>query len=136
MNNRLIRATLAFALASTLIVGCGSKDKPASGDTKKSDSGSTTKGTDTSAGGAATTSSDGGFSISLPEGYSTPTETTMPLATKAGNLNMKVRTSTKGDEAIFMTAYVDYPDSAFAAGTDVMLDGAQQGAMTNLSGTV
>lgn len=81
-------------------------------------------------------SDKGRFTVTIPAGYSYPEETTMPLNTAVGNLDMQVFTATKGNNAVFMVAYVDYPDEAFAKGTGTMLDGARDGAMRNLSGKV
>ncbi len=60
----------------------------------------------------------------------------MPLETAVGKLDMKVFTATKGQGSVFMTAYIDYPENAFEAGTEKMLDGAREGALKNLNGKV
>ncbi|MBS1911721.1 MAG: hypothetical protein JST22_07030 [Bacteroidetes bacterium] len=88
------------------------------------------------AGGTPFQSKDGRFSFTFPDGFSEPSPSTMPLETAVGNLKMKVFTSTKGSGSVFLAAYIDYPKKAFTEGTEVMLDGAENGAMENLGGTV
>ncbi len=81
-------------------------------------------------------SEEGRFSVRIPEGFSNPTESTMPIEMTFGNIDMKAFTATKGQGSVFMTAYIDYPDSTFAAGTEKMLDGAREGALKNLHGKI
>lgn len=140
MTNRLFRASMILGLAVAVAAcGLGSKtDKPATSDVK-SDS---TAAPSSSAASSATTeptelSSEGGrFSVTFPSGFSKAQESTMPLETAVGKLDMKVYTATKGQGSVFMAAYIDYPENAFAAGTEKMLDGAREGALKNLNGQV
>lgn len=79
-------------------------------------------------------SEEGRFSVRIPVGFSSPEESTVPLETAVGKLDMKVFTAVKGAGAVIMAAYIDYPEEAFAAGTEKMLDGARDGALKNLNG--
>ncbi len=81
-------------------------------------------------------SKEGRFSVRIPEGFSSPEESTMPLETAVGKLDMEVFTATQGESSVFMAAYIDYPESAFEAGIPAMLDGAREGALKNLHGKV
>jgi hypothetical protein len=139
MTNRFFRATLILGLAVAL-ASCGGKgDKPATTGDSKDTAASADKAHESTAGeagGMELASDQGEFSVKIPEGFSNPEESTMPLETAAGKLNMKVFTSSKGEGAVFMTAYIDYPDSAFRNGEETMLDGAREGALKNLNGQV
>lgn len=136
MTKRFSRAIILFGLAIVVAACGGGKDnKPADAE-KKDTSGSASSSSTEAAKGMELASADGRFKVMIPEGFANPQESTMPLTTAVGTLNMKVFTAAKGDAAVFMTAYVDYPEEAFANGTDVMLDGAREGAMKNLNGTV
>ncbi|MBS1911712.1 MAG: hypothetical protein JST22_06985 [Bacteroidetes bacterium] len=138
MIQRIVHAVLLFGLAA-VIVSCGDKTKGKAPDASTDKKTGASAATDVaSSGGTEFTSKEGKFTVKYPDGFtmSSNSESTMPLETAVGKLDMKVNTAMKGAGEVMMTAYIDYPDKAFDAGIPVMLDGAQDGAMKNLGGTV
>lgn len=81
-------------------------------------------------------SKPGRFSMRLPEGFSEAEESTIPVETIVGNIDMEAYLSMRGEGSMFMAAYADYPDSAFNAGTEPILDGAREGALESLNGKI
>ena len=94
----------------------------------------TTPGTTpyTSSAGWETISGDG-FSVSMP-GKASKNEESIPSA--AGPLQIHMYTLSQGFES-FITGYTEYPDMVFeSAEPETLLDGAQQGAISNVKGEV
>jgi hypothetical protein len=102
-----------------------------SGTTSSSSSTSTTTTTTSSSSWEGVTGD--GFTISMP-GTPAKNEDTIPSA--AGPLLLRMYTLTKGFEG-FITGYTEYPDIVFSsAEPETLLDGAQQGAISNVKGEV
>lgn len=79
------------------------------------------------------TVSGDGFSVSMP-GKAEKDESTIPSA--AGPLPLRMYTFTEGYEG-FITGYTEYPDYIFTATPpEDLLNGAQQGAISNVQGEV
>jgi hypothetical protein len=87
----------------------------------------------TTSSGSWETISDSGFSISMP-GKPAKSDSTVPSA--AGPLPLRMYTLSKGYEGYF-TGYSEYPDIVFTASEpEEILNGAQQGAISNIKGEV
>lgn len=87
------------------------------------------------AGGPEINSEEGKFAITLPEGFNSPTKAESPVETALGTLTMTTYMAQKGNTALTMVAYADYPEEAFSANFDSkkVLDGAQKGALKNMN---
>ena len=76
-------------------------------------------------------SAEGRFSAQFPMA---PQTETMPTPTAIGNIDQKMFTVTKGD-AYYAVAIADYPEELVKKGdTAGMLDGARDGAVSNVNG--
>ncbi len=82
--------------------------------------------------GVVVNSQEGRFSATMPEGYTSPAESTEPVATSVGTIDMKFYVSTKGNSNAAMIAYSDYPESARYRDPSALLQGACDGAMQNM----
>lgn len=79
------------------------------------------------------TVSESGFSIQMP---GTPSKNEQSIPSAAGPLPIHMYTLSHGYEG-YITGYTEYPDYVFsAAEPEDLLDGAQQGAITNVQGQV
>jgi len=79
------------------------------------------------------TVSGDGFTISMP---GTPAKNDDTIPSAAGPLPLRMYTLSKGFEG-FITGYTEYPDVVFtSAEPEALLDGAQQGAISNVNGEV
>jgi len=79
------------------------------------------------------TVSDDGFTISMP---GKPDKNENSVESAAGPLPLRMYTLNKGFEG-FITGYTEYPDIVFtSAEPEQLLDGAQQGAISNVNGEV
>jgi hypothetical protein len=95
----------------------------------------TTPGTSTSSTSSSSweTISGDGFSISMP---GTPAKNDDTIPSAAGPLPLRMYTLSKGFEG-FISGYTEYPDIVFtSAEPETLLDGAQQGAISNVKGEV
>ena len=97
-------------------------------------SGTSTSGTtSTSSSSSWETISGDGFSISMP---GTPAKNDDTIPSAAGPLPLRMYTLSKGFEG-FISGYTEYPDIVFtSAQPEALLDGAQQGAISNVKGEV
>jgi hypothetical protein len=76
---------------------------------------------------------DDGFSLSMP---GKPDKNDSTIASAAGPLPLRMYTLSKGFEG-FITGYTEYPDIVFTSTQpEDLLDGAQQGAISNVKGEV
>jgi hypothetical protein len=67
----------------------------------------------------------------------TPQQTTQRMDTKVGKLDAKVTMLAIKDDVFYAVAFVDYPKDAVAtAKPDDLLNGARDGAVTNVNGTL
>lgn len=79
------------------------------------------------------TISGDGFSLSMPE---TPSKDDSTIPSAAGPLPLRMYTLTKGFEG-YIAGYTEYPDIVFTSTEpEQLLDGAQQGAISNIKGEV
>lgn len=79
------------------------------------------------------TISDDGFTLSMP-GEPSKDDSTIPSA--AGPLPLRMYTLSKGFEG-YITGYTEYPDIVFTSTEpEQLLDGAQEGAISNIKGEV
>jgi hypothetical protein len=131
----LSRIAMLIAL-SFLLVACdgGSDEADTTMDTDTgTDTESTTTTTDASDGGYS--SSEGMFSVTFPSNMDDPQEQTQQVPTEIGKIDMTMVMTTNAN-SVAMVAYAQYPDQAFDPGkTKDVLDGAQNGALTNMNGT-
>ncbi len=78
-------------------------------------------------------SKEGRFVVELP---STPERSTVPVPTAVGNLDLESYMAQQGED-VFMVMTVDYPaDIVAGADPQGMLDGARDGAVANVAGTL
>jgi hypothetical protein len=74
-----------------------------------------------------------GFSISMPD---TPSKNDSTIPSAAGPLQLRMYTLSQGYEG-FILGYTEYPDIVFTSSEpEELLDGAQQGAISNVKGEV
>jgi hypothetical protein len=93
----------------------------------------TTTTTTTTSSSSWETISEDGFSLSMP-GKPSKNDDTVPSA--AGPLALRMYTLSKGYEG-YITGYTEYPDMVFnASEPEDLMDGAQQGAISNVEGEV
>jgi len=116
-----------------MIAACGDKSQ----DTKPGDtSAATGTGSTQPPEGVDLGSSQGRFNVKFPPGFTNPQEGTKEVETPAGKLMMTIYTSAQDTTSAYMVAYLDYPEEAFNAGIEAMLDGAREGALKNMSATL
>jgi hypothetical protein len=74
-----------------------------------------------------------GFTLSMP---GTPSKNDSTIPSAAGPLQLRMYTLSKGFEG-FITGYTEYPDIVFSSSKpEDLLDGAQNGAISNVKGEV
>ena len=79
------------------------------------------------------TISDEGFTLTMP---GTPSKNDDTIPSAAGPLPLRMYTLSKGFEG-YITGYTEYPDIVFTSTEpEKLLDGAQQGAISNVKGEV
>jgi hypothetical protein len=79
------------------------------------------------------TINDDGFSLSMP---GKPSKDDSTVESAAGPLPLRMYTLTKGFEG-YITGYTEYPDIVFTSSKpEALLDGAQEGAISNVKGEV
>lgn len=78
-----------------------------------------------------------GYKLTLPVGFPAPTSETTEVPTAIGNISTEMLTSCTALGTCIMANGATYPDVAFTAQTiDTMLNGARDGAVTNVGGTL
>jgi hypothetical protein len=77
---------------------------------------------------------DGRFSIFIPATFSDPEFSSQTIPSDAGDLLMKMYTTSSKDDQVFVISYNDYPDSVIVASNfSKMLDAVRDGALTNMN---
>lgn len=79
---------------------------------------------------------DGRFSIQMPQGFTDPVESDMPIKSAVGELNMKLYTSMLDEHTVLLISYTDYPEPAAKSEPKILLHGARDGAMRSLQATI
>ncbi len=78
-------------------------------------------------------SPEGGFRMEFP---AEPVRGQQSLASELGPLETVLFTVEEDADTVYLVAYTDYPEEVLDVDPGTVLDGAVQGAATNLSGTV
>lgn len=77
---------------------------------------------------------DGHFSIVLPDTFSDPELSSQTIPSDAGDLLLKMYTTSSQDNQVFVISYNDYPDSlVVASNIPKMLDAVRDGALKNMN---
>jgi hypothetical protein len=134
---RTVSIPLVLGLA-LVIVACGDKSSrgkaPASGAAKLDTAAAARKPEEPK--GVRLGAKEGRFSIYFPEGFSTPEQKTMEMETPAGKLPVTLYMAQQDSTSAYIVAYSDYPDRAFDAGIEAMLNSAPESALRTYNGTV
>lgn len=76
---------------------------------------------------------DGRFSIYIPSTFSDPQFSSQTIQSDAGDLLLKMYTTSSKDDQVFVVSYNDYPDSVIvASNVSKMLDAVRDGALKNM----
>jgi|SRR6187455_737948 len=77
---------------------------------------------------------DGRFSLYIPSTFSDPQFSSQTIPSDAGELQLKMYTTSSKDDQVFVVSYNDYPDSVIVASNySKMLDAVRDGALTNMN---
>ncbi len=77
---------------------------------------------------------DGRFSIFIPSTFSDPEFSSQTIPSDAGDLLLKMYTTSSKDDQVFVISYNDYPDSVIVSSNfSKMLDAVRDGALSNMN---
>ena len=76
---------------------------------------------------------DQSFSVEMP---TTPQDSSETRSTPAGDLTMQMMIGNMKENGIYVVAYMDYPSSSVKASSDMVLDFAANGAVSNSGATM
>jgi len=137
MLHRCIRAAVLVAISGVCIACSDQKS-----DTNRQN-GNDRNGEDTStarssgeAGGVEIVSTDGKFRIRMPEGFSNPTEGTLPLVTGTDTTLMKSYTAVRDTTTAFIVAFTEVKQGEKSIDYGRVFDMARDASLRNINGTL
>lgn len=120
---------------SAMFVACSDQNS----ETDRGDrNGGDTSGARSSEGpaGVEIVSAEGKFRIAMPEGFSNPTEGTLPLVTGTDTTFMKAYTAVRDTSTAFIISFTEMTQGSVAVDHGPVFDMARDAALRNINGTL